>query len=158
MKTATKPKAPEQYGDQFPITAFQKKRIMRNCDYREDIKSEWVQWATEDNSKVHLRDLNQEQAKRIIMAQEGGNVVTDENWALFDQKNRQHVYILSLCRQLNWTKTNEKWGEVADLDRLSNWLKSGRSPVIKPLRKMTAAELSKIIKALESMTIKNYTK
>lgn len=73
---------------------------------------------------------------------------TNENWAMFDKANTKHLRMLSLCRQANWTTTHSTYGEVADLERLSNWLKSEKCPVQKPLKKMcNKTELPKVIKA-----------
>ncbi|GFR84406.1 hypothetical protein ElyMa_002416500 [Elysia marginata] len=71
------------------------------------------------------------------------------NWVKFDKNRRQHRYILSLCYQLGWKKEG-----YADLMRLSDWLKSRRNPVKKPLQAMTSAETNKVINALESMVKK----
>ena len=79
------------------------------------------------------------------------------NWAFFDKHNQQHRNILSLLRQLKWTKPHEKYGEVADLERFSNWLKSVKSPVRKPLKQMEKPEVSKIICALEAMIEKEFS-
>ncbi|WP_271783894.1 hypothetical protein [Aquimarina algiphila] len=79
------------------------------------------------------------------------------NWALFDKKNKAHMNILSLLRQLEWTKPHDRYGEVADLKRLSNWLKSEKSPVNKPLMDLEKHEVSKIICALEAMTEKKHS-
>lgn len=77
-------------------------------------------------------------------------------WGAFKKNNPRHRLILSLCRQAQWTVTHEKWGEVADLDRLSNFLKSERSPVQKPLLKMDGAETEKIIQALQGIVKSKY--
>lgn len=69
------------------------------------------------------------------------------NWAAFDSKNKQHMQLLSLCRQAQWTVKHDRYGEVADLKRLSDWLKSEKSPVRKPLAEMTTKELSTVIVA-----------
>ena len=140
---------------------FQKKSIYRLSGYKKDIKEEWVQWATNDPSKISTNDLSFEQANKIIR-QAGGtpfaNKNAEDNWGTFNNKNGQHRYILSLCRQLNWVINSDKYGKVADLNRLSNFLKSDRSPVKKPLQKMSPAEVSKIITALESIIKSNYEK
>lgn len=76
------------------------------------------------------------------------------NWGAFDKNNRQHRQIMSILRQMNWTVTNERWGEVADMSgRFSNWLKSSRSPVQKPLMDMNPSEVSKVIYALEKVEL-----
>ena len=81
-----------------------------------------------------------------------------ENWGFFDYKNNQHRTILSLMRQANWVCPcpNERHGEVADIKRLSTFLKSEKSPVNKPLKDMEAKELSKIITAFEGIVNHTY--
>ena len=80
----------------------------------------------------------------------------DTNWGLFDNKNKQHKTILSQLRTLQWVVPSEKHGEVADLNRLSEFLKTDKSPVNKPLKKMDEKELSKMISCFESMVTKKY--
>lgn len=82
----------------------------------------------------------------------------EENWGLFDKKNMQHKAVLSLLRQIRWTVPHDRHGEVADLIRLSEFLKSDKSPVKKPLLKMTQKEVSKIIVALEGVQTFKYKK
>lgn len=143
-------------------TKQQKFRIRKNCGFDIGIKEELVQWATSDNSKTSLNDLSFEQAQKILSVQEGGRKYVDgnkeqktENWGLFDKDNSKHKYILSLLRQLRLT-VEVKGRDVADINKLSKWLKSERSPVQKPLKKMNSIELSKVIGALEGMMQKRY--
>ena len=79
-----------------------------------------------------------------------------DNWGFFDKNNQQHKAVLSQLRQLQWTTKSERWGEVADINRLSEFLKSDKSPVKKPLKKMDPQEVSKIIECLKSMITKKY--
>lgn len=79
------------------------------------------------------------------------------NWAVFDSKSKKHKYILSLCIQMGWSAESDRYGEIADLDRLSKWLKSNNSPVRKPLKEMSPLEASKIISALEIMNTKHHS-
>lgn len=81
---------------------------------------------------------------------------TQKNWGTFDKKNKQHLSLLSQLRTLQWVKKSEKWGEVADLDRLSDFLKSDKSPVKKPLKDMDKTEVTKIIECFKSMVRKMY--
>lgn len=90
-----------------------------------------------------------QQLQNIVSAKTG-------NWGAFDKKNKQHLNVLSQLRTLQWVKHSEKWGEVADLDRLSDFLKSDKSPVKKPLKDMEEKEVSKIIECLKSMVRKKY--
>lgn len=141
-------------------TKGQKQYIYKLSGYRKDTKEEWVQWVTGDVNKTSTNDLTFDQANEIIK-QAGGTPYkksNPDNWAFFDKNNGKHKYILSLCRQLDWQTPDEKYGKVVDLTRLSNFLKSEKSPVKKPLQKMTAAELSKVITALENIINWNYKK
>lgn len=87
---------------------------------------------------------------------QGGRTHSKSNWGLFDQNNQQHKTLLSLLRQAQWTVPNDKWGEVPDINRLSDFLKSDKSPVNKPLKKMEPAEVSKIIEALKGIVKSKY--
>lgn len=78
------------------------------------------------------------------------------NWGYFDVKNIQHRTILSKMRQAQWTVPNEKHGEVPDIEKLSSFLKSKKSPVNKPLKKMNPEELSKIIVAFDGIVKHKY--
>ena len=131
---------------------------MNNCNYNVDIKDEWVQWVTEDVNRTSLKSITQAQAVKIIRQQTGETAPTTqkENWAAFDKNNPKHKVILSLCHQLQWTKPSVKWGEVPDLDKLSNFLQSDRSPVKKKLLQMTDLEIQKIIKALNGIIKHTY--
>lgn len=76
------------------------------------------------------------------------------NWGLFDKNNSQHKRIQANLRAANIVVQSEKWGEVADMQGWFNrFLKSDKSPVKKPLKKMTPQEVSKIIKALDGVVI-----
>lgn len=154
--TATK--IPPKFVDNGPITAFQIKRIMQNCAYQLETKNEWVQWTTGDVNRTSLKSISHDQAIRILMAQTGSKSLNEptDNWALFDNKNPKHKMILSLLRQMQWVNPSEKWGEVADLIRFSNFLKSEKSPVRKPLKKMSSLELEKIIIALNGIINHRY--
>lgn len=153
--TKTKPKTPPVYGDDLPITAFQIKEIRKNANFQEDIKEEWVQWVTGDVARTSLKSLTQAQAVRIIKAQTGTEPQED-NWGLFDKNNRQHLTLLAYMRTAQWTTPNGKHGEVADIERLSDWLKSELSPVKKPLKKMQPWEVSKIIEAFKGIVKSKY--
>lgn len=84
-----------------------------------------------------------------------------ENWGLFDAKNQQHRTIMALCRNRQWVVPSERHpsGEVADMSgAFSNFLKSARSPVKKPLMDMTPEEVSKIIVALGGVVRHKWSK
>lgn len=144
-------------------TKQQKFAIRKNCGFNEGIKEELVQWATGTNDKTSLNDLSYAQAEKILNAQGHSHGLqirdsvstTTENWGLFDKMNTKHLYILSLLRQLGIT-IEIKGRDVADINKLSEWLKSDKSPVQKPLKRMTSLEESKIIHALEQMMKKKW--
>ena len=127
-------------------TKQQKIDIRRNCDWKEDIKEEWVQWATGDVKKTSLNDLTFEQADKILKQQLG----TDGDAAKFqkfDCKNRQHVYILSMLHQIGWTKVI-KGRTVGDMVPFGHWLQK-YSPIKLPLTQMGVKQTQKVIYAFE---------
>lgn len=154
-KSTDSSRAVPTYDPEGPITPFQKNRIMQNCNYNVDIKNEWVQWVTGDNNKTSLRNITQAQAVRIIKQQTGSDSSgAVENWGAFDKENAQHRYILSILRTANIVVKSQKWGEVPDTAGwLNRFLQSPKSPIKKPLKKMSPTEVSKIITALEKVSI-----
>ena len=156
-----KTKYPPIYDPNGEITPFQIKRIRQLCDFKEDEKNRLVLFAT-NGATTSLKKLTQAQAIEIIKQYSGNEnktiakEVVNEFWAYYDKNNQQHLYILSLLIQLGWSVKSNKYGEIADLNRFSDWLKSHRSPVQKPLKSMNPTETSKIISALESMIVKDY--
>jgi hypothetical protein len=130
---------------------LQKQRIAILTKGNKALKKRLVQDAIGDMSKGSTNDLTHDQAAGIIRKLE-----RNENWAYFDAKKRSHRQILSLCIQFGWSKPHNVHLEVADIDRLSDWLKSEKSPVRKKLKDMTTQEVSKIIYALERMVYKSY--
>lgn len=136
-------------------TKDQKFQIRRNCQYNEDIKNEWVQWATGDTKKTSLNDLSFDQANKILI-QQGSSPHLPDNWAIFDKDNPKHMVIISLMRQAQWVIPHEKYGEVADMKRLSDFLQTPKSPITKPLQQMEPEELERIIKALKGIVKSKY--
>lgn len=130
-------------------TPSQRQQIHRLTGYDVQLKEELVYQITGDRKKTSTMDLTPTQAQALI------NKLTT-NWAAFDKENKQHKYILSLLRQMGWTVEQPRWGTVADLARFSEWLKSRRSPIIKPLLSMTTEETSKVIYALEGILKSTY--
>lgn len=130
----------------------QRKQLYKLFNYNKETEAIHVQHITGDESKTTASQLSISEASKLISS-------LTTNWAVFDRENQQHLYILSLMRQLKWITMHEKYGkEVADMSRLSNFLKSKRSPVPKPLQKMTVEETSKIIFALENIIKSEYAK
>jgi hypothetical protein len=94
--------------------------------------------------------------KQLQTIVQGGRGHSKTNWGLFDKNNQQHKTILSLLRQAQWVVPNGKWGEVPDISRLSDFLKSDKSPVNTPLKDMKPEEVSKIIEALKGIVKSKY--
>lgn len=91
------------------------------------------------------------------------NVVSGKsgNWGLFDSKHQYaqvHKLIRSICITKEWSLPSEKWGVIADLNKLSDFLKSNKSPVKKPLMDMDKEELEKIIVALNAIVVHHWNK
>lgn len=82
---------------------------------------------------------------------------TPAYWGRFNAALGSHKYILSLVRQLGW-ETLKGGRSYADMEKLGKWLQGDKSPVKKPLCKMTTAETSIIITALENMSIDRHKK
>jgi hypothetical protein len=156
MKATKTP--PPKYDPNGKITTFQINRIMRNCSYQTDTKDEYVQWVTKDVNRTSLRSITQNEAIKIISRQEGLTPAEpiQDNWGFFDKNNKQHLTVLAQMRTAQWTVPNEKYGEVPDLERLSEFLKSDKSPINRPLKDMLPSEVSKIIQALKGIVKSKY--
>lgn len=135
-------------------TKKQKQLIAINAPTK-DIKEEFVQWATKDVNKTSCNDLSFDEAN-LILVKLGQRTHKPENWAVFNKNNPKHRVILSLMRQAQWIKNHERYGEVADMDRLDLFLKSEKSPVQKPLQDMEPNELEKLIIALKGIVKSKY--
>jgi hypothetical protein len=120
-------------------------------------KQELVYQFTHDYGRTSTKDLTFNEANLLIQ-RFGGKPVSYDHWGIFDAKNNQHRKILSLLQEIGWTVYNEVRGQnVADIYRLSEWLKSSKSPINKPLKKLTSTELqNKIIPALEGIAKSTY--
>lgn len=112
-----------------------------------------------DTEAVHVQHITKQKAstaKELTMHQATGLIKSlTSNWAVFNPDNQQHKYIMSLVQQLGWIKQHSKYGPVADMARLSKFLKSKKSPIPKPLQHMDVKETSKLISCLESILYKS---
>lgn len=131
-------------------TSSQRKDLYRLFGYCKDAEKMHVQHFTNGKGTT-AKDLSMFQANQLKK-----KLIT--NWAFFNKDNEQHKYILSLLIQMGWSQQHPKYGEVADMARLSNFLKSKKSPVPKPLPDMSITETSKLISCLESMLTKSLSK
>lgn len=137
----------------IPADKAQKKYIYKLCRFDPEVK-EAVVWGITNGRTTSTTELTHAEANQLIVSL-GGKPLLYDNWAWFDKTNAKHSYVLSLCIQYSWSVKGGGGGLIADLGRLSEWLKH-RSPVKKPLKKMDGLELSRVIKALEQMTLKKF--
>ena len=119
-----------------------------------ELKASIVIQFTEDPEKTSTKDLNFNQANQLIESLKGKPAPAVNNFARFDFKNKQHLYMLSLCRQNGWLAWNERKKEMlADLKRLAHWLEN-TGYLKKPLMKYNEKELPKLVKQFENV-VKN---
>lgn len=82
-----------------------------------------------------------------------------ENWGVFTKVNpnpAKRKVLFSMLHQLQWTKPSPKYGEVPDLNKLSAFLQSEKSPVKKPLKDMSDQEMEKLITAFKGILKSTY--
>lgn len=96
------------------------------------------------------KDLTFIEAKELLHSL-NGDKRNKENWGAFEKENPKHKIILSQLYTAGWTKPHTRHIEVPDIERLSDFLKSNKSPVNKPLKDMNLQELEKIIKAFKGI-------
>ena len=137
-------------------TKEQKRLIAIKCKDKET-KEVLVQEVTGDYTKLSTNELTFEEANQVLESL-GVRPFKSEKRPSFDKTNSQHLRILSTLIQMDWSKPHDKYGEVADLERFENWLKSDKSPIKKALNDMTKEELSKVIGALDKMNYKYHAK
>ena len=133
----------------------QKQRIAILTKGDKEYKAALVEQITKDATKTSTNDLSHAQANQLI-AHLGGTPILYDNWAYFDASKASHRNILSLAIQIGWRTTNQHGRDIADLGRLSEWLKSKKAPVSKKLNDMNANEISKTITALEGILKSRY--
>lgn len=122
----------------------QRKQLYKLMRYDKELEALMVQEITKDENKKSAKDLSITQAQGLIKS-------LTTHWARFRKDKKQHMYILSLLRQMGWTERSERYGIIADMDRLSDFLKSKKSPINKPLQDMDTTELQTLINCFESM-------
>jgi hypothetical protein len=116
------------------------------------IKTKYPQVYTGTGSAIENYNQPKKQLENIVK----GVKPLKKNWGFFNNRDPQHKAVLSHLRTLQKVVPCEKWGEVADIKWLGEFLQSDKSPVQKPLKKMNKEEVSKIISCLGSMVTKQY--
>lgn len=139
----------------IPACKLQKQRIAILVKGDKELKKHLVQEYTQDQSKTSTNDLTHLQANQIIQSF-GQKPIQYDNWAFYDKTKKSHLYILSLAIQFGWAVHDNKYGQIADLHKISQWLKSKKAPVQKKLKAMSPIEVSRTITALENMVTGKY--
>lgn len=83
---------------------------------------------------------------------------TQGNWASFTSTKpnpQKRKVLFSLMHQAQWVQQVDN-REVPDLQRLSNFLQSEKSPVKKKLADMSIREMEKIIRAFKGIVTSTY--
>jgi len=116
-----------------------------------EAKADLISQFTGQEDKTSTRDLTYTQAEELITFLKTGKRPTRAHYAAFDQGNRQHKYILSICYQLGWVSYSDTLRRMLpDLEALGAWLhKYGY--LHKALKQYTAAELPRLITQLEGV-------
>jgi hypothetical protein len=98
------------------------------------------------------KDLSSVEADELIYYLNTGKR-QPANWAFFDKTKfvKQRKYLFSLLHQAQWVTKGERFHEVPDLVRLSNFIKSPKSPVQKPLKQWNTNEWQKMIFVFEKI-------
>lgn len=140
-----------------PITKHQIKYIHQilpdHIKADKEEKAAFIAQFTGSVEKASTKDLSYYQANDLISALKGEKVIYNR-YAFFDKKNKQHLYILSLCQQIGWVLYSEKQKRpIADLNKLGKWL-ADRGYLHKPLKEYNAKELPKLVYQLEQILAK----
>jgi len=103
------------------------------------------------------KDLRSIEADDLIYYLNTGKKAT-ANWAFFDKTkfSSERRLLFSYLYQAQWTMPHETRTEVPDLERLSNFLKSAKSPVNKPLKEWEKADWSKLLHAFRNIAKGTY--
>ena len=125
-------------------TSQQRIQLAKLTGYNAELKADLVFQITQDKKRVSTTDLTVSQAQQLI------NKLTT-HWGKFDFSRKDHRKILSLTK---FSPKHDK--DVADIDWFSNFLKSVRAPVKKPLLEMAGSEVNKTIIALEGIVKSRY--
>lgn len=85
----------------------------------------------------------------------GRKTENEGDWQLFDARQGQHRYILSLCYQIGWVRFDDRLGRhIADMTSLKTWLQNKsrhKLPIIKQSRRELQDTIYQLEKVLESI-------
>ena len=103
------------------------------------------------------KDLTAIEADDLIYFLNTGKKTT-ANWAFFDKDKfvSERKLLWSYLYQAQWTIPHQTLTEVPDLERLSTFLKSNKSPVHKPLKQFKKEDWEKILHAFRNIVKYTY--
>ena len=111
------------------------------------------------NRKVATtKDLTSIEAIELIHYLDTGDY-KKSNWGYFDKDKfpSERKLLWSYLHQCDWTVENTTHGNVPDTERLSDFLKSNKSPVNKPLKSFDKNDWEKVLLVFE-MIVKHSNK
>lgn len=110
-----------------------------------------------DREITSTKDLSSVEADNFIYFLNTG-IKQEKNWAFFNKHSfvNERKLLFSYLYQAQWVVKNETHNEVPDLERLSNFLKSKKSPVNKPLKQFNKQDWSKILQAFRNIVKGTY--
>lgn len=110
-----------------------------------------------DKEITSTKELSSVEADNFIYFLNTG-IKGETNWAFFDKDAfvSERKLLWSYLYQAQWTKPHETLNEVPDLQRLSDFLKSKKSPINKPLKQFTKYDWSKLLQAFRNIVKGTY--
>jgi hypothetical protein len=106
-------------------------------------------------STKQLTDRQLDELINWLSGEINRRTISDRDWLLFDARNSQHLYILSLCHQIGWVKYDDyRRKHIADMASLATWLKSKsrhKLPILKQTREQLQDTIYQLEKVLESI-------
>jgi hypothetical protein len=141
------------------ITKKQIQQIQTILSKRDLDREERLQFLSDKLQReiTTTKDLTFVEAEELIYFLNTGKT-TQANWAFFDKFKyvEERRKLFSLMHQAQWVTQKEGYNEIPDLVRLSNFLKSPKSPVKKPLKQFDKIEWEKLIKAFTNIVRGTY--
>lgn len=132
------------------IEPIQLKRIQANLTKSYPDRDERLSFVSHflNREVTSTKQLSSTEANELLQFIYNNNY-TRNNWGLYNMKQEKYQserkLLWSYLYQAQWTVPNERHGEVPDTERLSNFLKSPKSPVNKPLKQFTKTDWEKIL-------------
>jgi hypothetical protein len=106
-------------------------------------------------STKQLSEVQIDQLINWLSGEINRNTINDRDWQLFDARNSQHMYVLSLCHQIGWVRLDAGKGRhIADMNSLATWLKTKsrhKMPILKQSRQKLQDTIYQLEKVLESI-------